>query len=418
MLITPHPLCGKIRAIPSKSDAHRAIICALLSRRRCRISPIILSDDISATIGAAKALGAECTIRETDSVAELIIDSSGALCTDSVTIDCCESGSTLRFMLPVAAALGASADFVGSGRLPQRPIGEFVPLFAEHSAVLSNDHLPLSLSGGLTAGEYKISGNVSSQYVTGLLLALPVLQGSSRITLTTPLQSRPYVDMTLDTMRRFGVTVKELPDGWVIPGGQQYRCDDYTIDGDWSQAAFFLAAGAIGGDIEMAGLRPDSVQGDKEIFRLTQRFGGNIRFENGALRCSVGSLHGIEIDASQIPDLVPALAVTAAFAKGDTRILGAARLRFKESDRIQTVAAALRCFGVSVTENDDGMIIHGGAAISPRRPIDCAGDHRIAMAFSVMGAYADGASELIGHECVSKSYPAYFRDFTSLQKGY
>lgn len=416
MQINPSPLCGEIAAIPSKSDAHRAIICALLSRSVCKISPIIHSDDIMATVSAAEALGAKCTVCGN----VLTVDSSDIIKRGERTqIDCNESGSTMRFMLAAAAALGANADFDGSGRLPQRPITDFYELFPAHGATLTQNHLPTTLSGALACGEYKISGKVSSQFITGLLLALPILPGDSRITLTTTLESKPYVDLTLSVMRKFGVVATEDEHGYVIPGNQQYKCDSYTVEGDWSQAAFFLAAGAIGGDIAMSGLTLDSVQGDKQIFDIIKRFGGNIYAEGDKIISQKGSLCGIEVDASQIPDLVPIIAVLAANARGVTRIYGAARLRYKESDRIKTVIAALKAFGVEVTEHDDGMEITGKLRYIMDSDVDCANDHRIAMAFAVMAAYSDmvNIGKLKGHKCVSKSYPDFFEDFAMLQKG-
>lgn len=415
MIIKKGRLCGEIGAIPSKSDAHRAIICALLSRSVCKISPIIDSKDIFATIKATQALGAVCTV-DGDT---LTIDSTNLKTdADNITIDCVESGSTLRFMLAVAAALGANVDFVGQGRLPMRPIDDFYNLFPKHGATLSCNHLPLTLRGKLTAGDYEIGGNISSQYITGLLLSLPILHQSSRITLTTKLESKPYVDMTLGVMKRFFVDVIEDEKGYVIPENQSYSACDYTIDGDWSQAAFFLTAGAVGGNIKMSGLRLDSTQGDREIFEIIKKFGGNIYEENGYIVSKKGELCGTDINAEQIPDLVPIIAVMAAFSKGTTKIYGAGRLRYKESDRIKSVTAALKSFGADVTETDDGMIINGDPEIKTMHSgkVECCNDHRIAMAFSVMAAYIVD-SEIIGHECVSKSYPNFFDDFNRLLKG-
>lgn len=412
MIIHPHPLNGKIAAIPSKSDAHRAIICALLSKSKCRISPIIPSKDMQATIGAISALGAKCELCGN----VLMVDSSDIKIDGTPTVDCIESGSTLRFMLAVTAALAVSADFVGSGRLPQRPIDEFYNLFKAHGADMSDNHLPLRLSGGLTCGEYKISGDVSSQFITGLLLALPILDGDSRITLTTKLESKPYVDMTIGVMKKFGVIAVEDDKGYIIKGNQQYHCDEYIVDGDWSQAAFFLCGGAIGGNISMSGLDMDSTQGDKQIFDIIKAFGGDISSENGLVISKKSALHGCDVDASQIPDLVPIIAVMAANASGKSRIYGAQRLRYKESDRIKSVIAALNEFGVEVSEQPDGMIINGGINGAKTAKIDCCNDHRIAMAFSVMGAYSDTNTQICGHECVNKSYPAFFEDFAKLQE--
>lgn len=411
MIINPKTLNGEINAIPSKSDAHRAIICALLSRSKCTISPIIMSNDIKATINTAISLGAKCEIIGN----KLIIDSSASH-NDTAALDCAESGSTLRFMLAVTAALGVTADFGGSGRLPQRPINEFYDLFSLHGATMSDTHLPLKLSGKLTAGEYKISGNISSQFITGLLLALPILDGNSKITLTTKLQSKPYIDMTINTMRKFGVNVIENDNGWDICGNQHYNCESYIIDGDWSQAAFFLVSGAVCGKIKMLGLNADSMQGDKEIMNIIKAFGGNIYFENGAVISEHSTLFAVDINAENIPDLVPIISVLAANSSGITKIYGAERLRYKESDRIKTVVCALKSFGVDVKETNDGMIINGKKDYFGGK-VDCANDHRIAMAFAIMAAFAKSKTELIGESCVDKSYPDFFEDFKNLQDG-
>ena len=410
MIITPKCISGEISAIPSKSDAHRAIICALLSNKKCTIHPIITSDDILATIEAAKSLGAVCQIEDDT----LIIDSSSGLKLDDVVIDCNESGSTMRFMLAVAACLGANANFIGKGRLPLRPIDDFYNLFKLHGAELSDNHLPLETSGRLTAGEYKIAGNVSSQFITGLLLSLPILDGDSKITLTTKLESKPYIDMTIRTMKKFGVSVLETEDGFVVKGNQQYECEDYIIDGDWSQAAFFLVGGAIGGNIKMNGLNLDSAQGDKEIYNIIKAFGGNITEENGYIISKCGDLSAMDIDATQIPDLVPIIAVLAANSVGTTKIYGAKRLRYKESDRIKTVINALLSFGIDVEEIDDGMIIHGNKEYCGG-DIDCANDHRIAMAYAIMATAAKTNTVLNGESCVKKSYPDFFNDFNALR---
>lgn len=382
-------LSGELQIPPSKSAAHRALICSFLAGGG-DVSPIIDSKDMQATGQALSAL------KNGDAV-----------------VDCIESGSTLRFMIPVAAALGREITFVGEGRLPERPIGDYLRLLPQHNVSChSQGGLPLKISGQLTAGDYELAGDVSSQYITGLLLALPILDGDSRIILTTALQSKPYVDMTIKVMADFGVCAEETEYGYFIKGNQKYTKRDYIVESDWSQAAFFLTAGAIGGDITLTGLDNDSVQGDKEIVNILKRFGADIEVADNYVRCRKSALHGIEIDATDIPDMVPSLAVAASFASGKTVIKGAERLRYKESDRIESVVQNLKKMGVSVTEKQDGMEIIGGSVKGAE--LDGYNDHRIVMAFSIAGLFADSGVVISDTESINKSYPKFFDDYNSL----
>ena len=379
-------LNGSVTVPPSKSAAHRALICSFLAGGGC-VAPIIDSKDMLAT--------------------QQVIN---ALKNGESTCDCIESGSTLRFMIPVAAALGKTVTFLGSGKLPQRPIGDYLRLLPEHGVKCESEGgLPLTISGQLKSGRYEIAGDISSQYITGLLLALPVLEGDSEIVLTTPLQSKPYVDMTLSVMNAYGVEVKETENGYFIKGSQSYKIMDFTVEGDWSQAAFFLVAGALGGDVTVCGADVNSTQGDKKIVDILRRFGADITVFENCVRCKAGDLCGIDIDAADIPDMVPSLAVVAAFASGKTVITGAQRLRFKESDRIESVVTNLKKMGVNVTETPDGMEIVGGAVNGAE--IDGYNDHRIVMAFAVASAYANGKTVISDCESINKSYPTFFDDY-------
>lgn len=383
-------LNGTVTAPPSKSAAHRALICSFLAGGGS-VSPIINSKDMQATTGVIDAL------KRGDS-----------------TLNCIESGSTLRFMIPVAASLGKNVTFTGEGRLPERPVGEYLEILPKHNVkVESNGFLPLSISGKLTNGTYEAAGDVSSQYITGLLLALANVDGDSAVILTTKLQSKPYVDMTVKVMADYGVYVKETEFGYLIHGNQQFKKLDYTVEGDWSQAAFFLVAGAIGGNITVNGLDMNSTQGDKEIVNVIRNFGGNITVDDNEIRCFGGELKGTEIDASDIPDLVPIIAVLAAFAKGKTVIKGAERLRYKESDRIESVVQNLKLLGAQVQETTDGMIINGGKKLNSAK-LKGFNDHRIVMAFSVAGLYIDGTVEIDDAESINKSYPSFFEDYNRL----
>lgn len=404
--ITPHPLNGRVTPPVSKSDAHRAIICAALANGESRIGPITYSADIKATLRCLESMGA---LIKADGDHLLI---KGGCFNNKAHLDCGESGSTLRFLLPVAAALGISATFSGEGRLPERPIDILLNLLSEHGVTSDKEKLPLTLSGRLSEGEYRLPGDISSQYVTGLLLALPLLYKESRITLTTPLQSSGYVDMTLRTMERFGVKIEETADGYLIDAASGYLAGDYRIEGDWSSAAFPIAAAAIGGEIEICSVSKDSSQGDKLAAEIFAQLGANIEQSQNSLIVKKGELTGISVDASEIPDMVPAIAAAAAFAKGNTLIHSAARLRIKESDRLSAVKNALENVGISIEETHDSLLIHGGKPSGGR--IDGCNDHRIVMAFSVLGAYASGEVFITDSEAVAKSYPSFFDDFRKL----
>ncbi len=409
MKISPALLHGRVTIPPSKSAAHRMILCAALSGGRQTIAPFCYSKDIEATIHAVRTLGAK--VEET--AEGFVIDgiTADSLPRAPITIDCNESGSTLRFLLPIAAALGLNATFVGQGRLPSRPIQPLTDLFAQHGVSCSSDTLPLTIRGKLQAGEYHIAGNISSQYLTGLLLALPLVEGAT-VRLTTPLLSAGYVDMTVETMKNFGVTVTNEGGRYTAQG--TYHPFSGTIEGDWSNACFFLAAAAVGGQVELGGLSHDSTQGDKAALSLFSDFGLTITQQNGIYHITKEkSLLFQKIDCSQIPDMVPALAVAAALAEGDTLLYGAERLRLKESDRIETTKNGLMAFGVSVEERRDGLLIHGGCPLHGG-VIDGANDHRIVMAFSVLATAAQSDSVILGWRATEKSYPTFFDDFRKL----
>ncbi|MGN0522221.1 MAG: 3-phosphoshikimate 1-carboxyvinyltransferase [Eubacterium sp.] len=380
---------GVITLPPSKSAAHRALVCSFLAGGG-EVFPIIDSNDMKAMRQAIASL------QNNDDI-----------------VDCIESGNTLRFIIPVAAALGKQVTFVGSGRLPERPIGDYLRLLPEHGVKCTcSGKLPLSIEGRLTSGRYEIAGNISSQYITGLLLALPILDGDSEIVLTTKLESKPYVDMTVKVMKDFGVSVEERENGYYIKGNQKYIKRDYRVESDWSQAAFFLAAGAINGDVALKGLDLNSAQGDKEIVNVLKRFGADIDINDGFIRCKKSKLRGIEVDVTDIPDTVPSIAVTAAFANGKTVIKGAERLRYKESDRIESVVTNLKKMGVAVEETRDGMIITGSSVKGAE--LDGYNDHRIVMAFSIAALSANGETTITQAESINKTYPSFFDDYNKL----
>ena len=404
--IKPSPLSGRVNIPPSKSAAHRNIICAALSLGRSVISPICHSEDIDATISACKALGAVITEEENCFIIEGIDKSK--LVGKRVNIDCGESGSTLRFMIPIASALGCKATFIGHGRLPKRPITPITEAISNKGVVCSGDALPLTVSRKLLTGEYLISGDVSSQYLTGLLFAIGLNGGSVR--LTTPLESAGYVALTIEILKHFGVTIYEKNGVYSAKGS--FKPTTATIEGDWSQACFYLAAGAMGGELELSNLNFNSSQGDIKAIELFKNFGANITVKDDILYVKPYELKGQNIDCSQIPDMVPALAVTAALSQGKTTIFGGSRLRLKETDRIKTVIAGLQAMGITATETPDGMVITGGSPVGGT--VDGSGDHRIVMAFTILAAFSEGSTKIEGYTSVNKSYPNFFEDFKSI----
>ncbi|MEE1026102.1 MAG: 3-phosphoshikimate 1-carboxyvinyltransferase [Acutalibacteraceae bacterium] len=404
--ILPSPLSGEVIVPPSKSAAHRNIICAALTGGESVVSPVCHSEDIDATISCVKALGA--TVDEKNGAFYIRGINRDEVLDKDVVLDCGESGSTLRFMIPIAAALGVNATFIGHGRLPERPITALTDILWANSVVCSSDKLPLTIKGKLKVNDYPISGNISSQYLTGLLFAIGINGGTAR--LTTPLQSAGYIDLTMKIMSIFGVKITENSGVYSAMGG--FTPTESVIEGDWSQACFFLSAAALGGEIKIKGLDFGSTQGDMSVIDLYKKFGAEIEKKETYLFVKSNKLKAIEIDCSQIPDAVPALAVVAAMSEGKTKIYGGERLRIKETDRIKTVIDGLNAMGISVEELPDGMIITGGKPKGSR--VIGTGDHRIVMAFAVLASYAEGETIIEGYKAINKSYPLFFEDFKRL----
>lgn len=383
-------LKGSVTAPPSKSAAHRALICSYLAGGGT-VKPIIDSNDMKATVGIIESLK-----------------------NNSDTLNCIESGSTMRFMIPVAAALGRDVTFIGEGSLTVRTLGEYLELLPKHNVkVESNGFLPLKISGKLSNGRFEVAGDVSSQYITGLLLALATLDGDSAVVLTTKLQSKPYVDMTVKVMSDYGVKVFETDFGYLVHGGQSFNKIDYTVEGDWSQAAFFLVAGAMNGGVTVKGLDINTTQGDKAILGVLKSFGARFEINGDSVTMLGGKLKGADVDATDIPDLVPIIAVLAVLSEGRTVISGAERLRYKESDRIQSVVTNLKTLGADIEETNDGMIINGGKKLNGGR-LKGYNDHRIVMAFSIASLFIDDEIQIDDAESINKSYPSFFEDYNML----
>lgn len=410
--LLPRTLAGAVAAIPSKSFAHRMLIAAALSDAGCRIYCPGTSADIEATVSCLNALGAALS-RDGDYIDVTPIGEVNA----GSTLDCGESGTTLRFLLPVVCALGANSALVGHGRLPERPLSPLYEELVAHGMKLSpQGSNPFVTEGRIAAGKYTLRADVSSQFIGGLLFALSAVRGESELTLTGKIESKKYIDMTIDVLRLFGSDVRWSDDGTVLRltgKGRLRSPGECAVEGDWSNSAFWITAGAVSGCVCCRGLTADSAQGDRAIADVLRKAGADIENEGDAYICRSSYLSPMEIDATDIPDLVPILSVAACAADGTTVIKGAARLRYKESDRIATVAAMISNLGGDITETEDGLIIRGTGSLRGGT-VDSANDHRIAMSAAVASCICKEAVTITCAEAVNKSYPKFYDDFTML----
>jgi 3-phosphoshikimate 1-carboxyvinyltransferase len=464
--VKPSRLGGRIEAIASKTHAHRLLISAALYGKGTKINCSTFSEDILATADCLRGLGARVLRQPYGFYVENRIHRKsfditaeahrGAPLRGRQILDCSESGSTYRFLLPVACALGLSAAFMLGGRLPQRPMDEFFRVLEEKGAVIEGKGTPeLKVSGQLVPGVYELPGDISSQYISGLLFALPLLEGESEIRISRSVESKGYIEATLSVLSRFGIELKlegnrikinsvyreralSAPNGTNNPKGKAMDIWDritevytravescscgadtaeFDTEGDWSNAAFWLVMGAVSGSpVTVTGLSLGAVQGDREICEIIRRFGGEVRAaENEITASSSGELRGISLDASDIPDLVPAVAVLAAKAEGETRIVNASRLRLKESDRLSSIAATLNALGGRAEETEDGLLIHGGGLRGGN--VDSFNDHRIAMMAAVASNICTEPVTITRAEAVNKSYPGFFTALQSLGGG-
>lgn len=425
--INPKPLSGTVPAIPSKSMAHRIIIAAALANGVTRVACDSSCEDMNATIRCLAALGARITLIEGGleiHPAPKSLERGLLRALAGATLDCGESGSTLRFMLPVACALGADATFTGSRRLGERPLSPLTDeLMAAGCTLEGLGGLPLKATGRMRPGRFELPGNVSSQFISGLLLAAPLLDGDTEVAVTGELESRPYVDLTVHVLAAFGVHV-DIEEG-ATPGGlpltvfrvarQGYRTPGaIAVEGDWSNAAFWLCAGAMGRhSVTVRGISPSSIQGDRAVNAALMLFGARGQRNARAATIRPDRLRGIELDAHDVPDLVPALAAVAACADGATRFTGCSRLRLKESDRLATVAEELSNLGACARVEGDALAIEGRERLAGGT-VDSHGDHRIAMMAAIAAVRCDGPVQIRGAEAVGKSYPAFFEHYRLL----
>lgn len=410
--ILPGARTGEVHIPASKSQAHRMLLCAAMGEKEVTLRCRGLSKDILATVACLKALGASVDAEGEVLHLRPVSAPPPGLC----PLPCGESGSTLRFLLPLVGVLGASAVFEREGRLPERPIEPLRRELCRNGMDIRGDGARLYCSGQLRPGAFSLPGNISSQYISALLMTLPLLEGESTLHIEGALESAAYVAMTEEVLRLGGVQAEKTGAGYRIPGGQHCRfAPELSVEGDYSNAAFFLCAGALSErGIRVTGLDPQSRQGDRAIVPLLEEMGAQVASDGSSVTVKRAALHGITIDASPIPDLIPVLSVVAAAASGETRVIHAQRLRLKESDRLHSTTQMLRALGAEAEELPDGLVIRGGRTLAGGT-VDACGDHRIAMSAAVAGGICRGAVTICGSECVQKSYPDFWTDFQQLK---
>ena len=404
-VIRPSKAGGSVKIPPSKSMAHRAIICASLADGKSVISNIDYSVDITTTIECMRKLGAQI-IRGESTVTVQGIKNFDSL-QDSL-IQCNESGSTLRFLIPVFSLTNRRVTFTGKNRLLKRPQKIYEDIFKNAGLHFAQDEEKIEIQGALPSGEYTLSGGVSSQFISGLLFTLPMLAENSKIHILPPFESRSYIDLTIQMLAKFGIEIAWEDDLTLyIKGGQKYKAHDETVEGDFSQFAFFGVLSAINSPVDIYGMDPESLQGDKQILEILSQFGCDVAYQNGIYRISAEKLTSADIDLKNCPDLGPVLCTLAAFSNGTTRVYNAGRLRLKESDRIQAMERECAKFGCTITSDDNEMIIHNGYSV-PTETLYGWKDHRIVMACAVALSVLGG--EIDGCEAITKSYPSFFED--------
>ncbi len=421
----PSRLQGQVTAPSSKSMGHREIICAALAAGTSKIDNISLSKDIEATCRCLGAMGVELapTASAYPGRSALLIKGQGRLWAAAPGADCGESGSTLRFFVPLAALLAAPFTFTGGGKLASRPLEAYYSIFQQQGLSYRSPvaqtglHLPLTVDGRLQPGTFTLPGNVSSQYVSGLLFALPLLEGDSVIELTSPLESASYVNLTLASLAKYGIRVVN-EDGrhrrYLVPGGQRYQARSRSVEGDWSQAAFWTVAGALGGPVRCQGLDLASLQGDRVVADLAACLGAEVEETEGGLQVSRGQGRPWVLDGSDCPDIIPVLTVLAALCPGHSSVIKAGRLRLKECDRLAAISTELNKLGARIQERPDGLEIEGVASLAGGAQVDAWNDHRIAMSLAIAASCCQQPIILTGAGSVSKSYPAFWQDYAQV----
>ena len=411
LVIHPGSVHGTVQSSPSKSYTHRALLLGLLAQGTTRVRGPLMSEDPRATLRAAEMLGGAARHEDGD----VVIESSGELRAPREVIDCMNSGTSLRLLSAIVALAEGESTLTGDASLRKRPMGPLVDALSSLGARIrtaEGGRAPLAIGGPMRGGRARLPGDVSSQFVSALLLAGAKTAEGITVDVVGELKSRPYVDITIEMMREFGARVDDV--ALHVPGQQTYAARDYTVPGDFSTAAFALAAGALAGEVRVENLPAKSAQGDRAILDHLETLGAKVtRGERHATVCAA-PLSGARIDLSDTPDLFPVLAAVAAHAAGETVFSGAAHLRFKESDRIHLMVENLRRCGVDAQEREDGAVIRGGAPVRAARGLVTEDDHRILMAMSVCALRAEGPLEVADAASYRVSYPRFVDDFHAL----
>ena len=420
--ILPTKLQGTVVAPSSKSMGHREIICAGLACGTSIIDNISMSKDIEATMRCLKAINV--AVDEIPSMIEgrkaLQISGTGHPMAAADSVDCGESGSTLRFFLPLGANLNCPLTFTGHGKLVSRPLQSYYDIFDEKFIQYFNDNgnLPVTVNGRLTPGTYKLPGDVSSQFVSGLLFALPLLSGDSVIEITSSLESSAYVDMTINCLAKFGVQIENEGGQhrrYLVKGKQRYQAQDSQVEGDWSQAAFWTVGGSLGTSVTCEGVNVNSLQGDQTVVSIMERMGAALKQDANSVTVTGGATKATVIDAANCPDIIPVLTVLAAVSEGTTKIINAGRLRIKECDRLAAMTSELNKMGAAITEEPEGLTIVGKPdGLKGGVTVDAWNDHRIAMSLAIAAQKCREPIILTGAESVAKSYPTFWEDYKSV----
>lgn len=416
--ISNNKLNGEVLIPPSKSMAHRAVICAALSSEESLITNIDLSDDIIATINGMRALGAKIEILEKSlKIKGIDLNNNNLINREERVIDCNESGSTLRFLIPIATLIEGTNRFIGKGNLGKRPLNVYYNIFEKNNIkyTYKENKLDFIFSGKLNYGDFNVRGDISSQFITGLMFTLPLLNGDSKIIIEGNLESKGYIDLTLKALNDFGINIENKNyKEFLIKGNQKYRGRTYKVEGDYSQGAFFLCADAIGSKVLCNGLDSNSLQGDKEVLDILKDMGTEFKIELDKIIGYSNGTCGTVIDGSGCPDIIPILSVVAALSKGRTEIINIRRLRIKECDRLHAINLELSKLGAKIIEGEDYLIIDGIENFNGSVEVWSHKDHRIAMMLSIAATRCKESITLKDFECVSKSYPNFFEDFKSL----
>lgn len=410
--ISPAQCSGHVTIPPSKSMAHRAIICAALAHGKSIITNVAFSQDIMATIEGMRLLGATIETKADSVVVDGIKDFSAL---QQEEVFCCESGSTLRFFIPLFSLCNQKVRFTGQGRLMQRPQDVYESIFHEQGLTFQQNDKGIVIDASLHHGEFTLQGNVSSQFISGLLFTLPFMKGDSILHIQPPFESKSYVVLTIQMLAAFGVNVYFKDENTiVVPGNQTYKPFHYEIEGDYSQLAFFAVLAAIQNDLTISGVSHQSKQGDKQIIDILKAFNVKVEEVERGYKIYQSPLQATSIDVSNCPDLGPILTVLGMYSPGNTRIFNAGRLRIKESDRIEAMETELKKFGVKISSTDDEIQINGNTTYLCHEDLHGHNDHRVVMALSIAATCSQSACVIDDAQAINKSYPSFFEDVTHL----